>query len=66
MGTQILMKWGPSSVDWGPKKRMFEKFAFKKGGGEIAPLTELTSLTNWHGIHSANSVNTRNQIIDFR
>ena len=57
MGTQILMKWGPSSVDWGPKKRMFEKFA---------PLTELTSLTNWHGIHSASSVNTRNQIIDFR
>ena len=59
------MKWGPSSVDWGPKMRMFEKFAFKKGGG-IALLTELTSLTNWHGIHSASSVNTRNQIIDFR
>ena len=65
MGTQILMKWGPSSVDWGPKMRMFEKFAFKKGGG-IAPLTELTSLTNWHGIHSASSIITRDQIIDFR
>ena len=55
------MKWGTPSVDWGPKKRMFEKFAFK-----IAPLTELTSLTIWHGINSASSVNTRNQIIDFR
>ena len=25
LGTQFLVKWGPSLAEWGPKKRMFAK-----------------------------------------
>ena len=25
MGTQFLVKWGPSLAEWGPKKRMLAK-----------------------------------------
>ena len=44
------MKWGPSSVDWGPKKRMFEKFAFKKGGGGNRSVnrTDFTDKLAWN------------------
>ena len=27
MGTQFLVKWGPSPEEWGPEKRTFSKLA---------------------------------------